>query len=187
MFYQRGYFFGNDAEEFVALGGFEIDDRAQVNFATTGMGIVHTVQAMLFQNHVEVADEIGQVVYIHTRVFNHGHGFFIAGQVAQQTKTGFAQGPYFFAIIAIQHGEMIAQSGGPHVRFHGGKNGSNVFAVVAQYFYHQNGAGVALYKKAVFALLNIILGAFKYVVVNQFAGAGLVFQRNQVGPQAFIN
>ena len=49
-----------------------------------------------------------------------------------------------------------------------------------------DGAGIALHKKAVLALLDVILGAFEDKMVDQFTGTWTVFQCNEIGVQRFI-
>ena len=77
---------------------------------------------------------------------------------------------------------MITQSCCPHICFYLAGNFYDLFPVCPCKFNHKNGAGITLYKKPVFALLNIIFGAFQYIMIDQFTGAGFILQCNQVCP-----
>src|SRR4030095_9320005 len=54
-------------------------------------------------------------------------------------------------------------------------------------FNYENGTRIALDKKPVFSLFNIVLCAFQYIMVDQFTGAGFIFQDNNICPQRLID
>ena len=63
----------------MAFFGFQIYNRAQVNFARTRMGIMHSGHAVFVQNLVKITNVSGLVIDIYGRIFDDRHGFFIAG------------------------------------------------------------------------------------------------------------
>ncbi len=64
---------------------------------------------------------------------------------------------------------MVAEACCTHISFNLCGYGCYILAVSACKFNNQYSAGVALYKKAVLSLFNIVFGAFKDIMINQFA------------------
>ncbi len=183
FFYQRGHFFCNSPEQLVAFCCFQVNNRPEMNFTRAGMCIMHRIQTVLFQYLIEIADISRQVIHINSRVFNNGNGFIIAGQITQKAQPCFPECPYFLCVLSKQYREMIAQSCCPHFCFYSFCYFQYFFARRPCKFNNEDSAGVALYKKTVFALFNIVLGTFKYIMIDQFTGAWPVFESNEVGMQ----
>ena len=47
------------------------------------MRIVHRVQAMLFENLIEIPDIVGEIIYIYCGILNNRNCFLITGKVGQ--------------------------------------------------------------------------------------------------------
>src|SRR5580704_5336521 len=97
------------------LPSFVFEDGPKVDLTAAGMSVVHGMKAMLFQNGVGFADIGGEILNIHCGVFDHRHGLFIAGDVAEQAEASLAEGPDLFCVVAEEQGKMIAQAGRPQV------------------------------------------------------------------------
>ena len=69
---------------------------------------------------------------------------------------------------------MISETCSPQVGFQSFYDFSNFFSVTSCKFNDKNSSGITLDKKAIFALLNIIFGTLKNIMIDQFAGTWLM-------------
>ncbi len=112
FFYEQGSLFGHLAEEAMPFGSFEVDDRAQMQLAASGMSVVYGVKAVFVQHFIEFGNIGRQLLYIHGCIFYHTYRFGIAGDIGQQPQAGIAQRPHFGNVLALEDRIMMPQAFG---------------------------------------------------------------------------
>ena len=187
FFNEGGDLFCDHAEQSLPFFSFQVDDRPQVQFSRAGMRVMHRIQSMFLQDHIEFPDVGRKIFYIHCCIFNYRNGFFITGKITKQAQSGFAERPDFFSVVSEQQGKMIAQSGCPHISLYLLANSYYLFPGFFAELYHQNSPRISLNEEAVFSLFAIVFGAFEHVVIDQLAGAGMVFQGDEIRMERFIH
>ena len=136
FFDQRGNFFGNHSVLPVTRFGFEVNNWPEVQLTRPCVGVVDRVHVVLSQYLVELPDVVGQVMHVDGGVLDYGNRFGIAGQVPQQTESGFAERPDFFGVVAEKQWVVVAQSGLAQFGFHPGGNLLHLGAGIAREIDH---------------------------------------------------
>ena len=90
-------------------------------------------------------------------------------------------------ILAKKQREVIPEACGAHLGFDKRSDASDFLPRILFEFHDQDRTRIAFDEKSIFALFGVILGAFQYVMVDQFTGSGVVAQCDQIRPQRFIN
>lgn len=188
FFDEDGDRFGDFAELFDSLGGFEIDDGAEVDFSGAGVGVVDAfeIEAVL-ELAVEFGDVFGEVGDVDGGVLDDGGGFGVAGHVGHEAEAGFAEVPDPIGVGAEEDRVGVAESGGPHFGFEARGDGEDFFLRVAADFGDEDGSGFALEEEAVGGVLEAALGAVENVVVDQFDGEGIVLDCDLGGAEGLVD
>jgi len=154
-----------------------------MDLAAAGVGVMHGMQAIFFQDVVEVTDIGRQVLYIDCGVFDDGYGLLIAGQVAEESESGLAEVPDLFGVFAEQQREVVTQAGGAHIRLHFSCQFADLFPALFFELDDKDRSRVTLYEESVFSLFYIVLRALEDIVIDEFAGRRPIRQGQQVSPQ----
>jgi hypothetical protein len=141
---------------------------------------MHGIKVVFFQDYVELPDIRRQILNVYRGVFNNRYCFFVSGKVAQQPQTGFAQCPDLFCILPKQQWKVISQICGTHGSLGLCGNSGYFFLCIGRKFDYQDRTRVTLYKEPVFPLFNIVFGAFKYKMIDQFTGSRPELQCNEI-------
>ncbi len=117
---------------------------------------------------------------MHGGVFHQRDRFAVAGNIGQQAQSGFAQRPHFVDVRAGHQWKMIPQAGLSHLFFDLIPQVGNLLGRCTCKFNNQNGARIALDKEPIFSLGDVLFGALHDHPVDQFHGAGLKGQGDQI-------
>ena len=180
---------GRDVAEHFAPGfGLEVEKRARVQLARSGVGVIDAVDAVFVaQDGVELAYVVRQVAHVHGRVLDDFARLGVAGHVAHEPLTGAAQLPDLRAFLAAQHGGRVAVACGLPAGLQRGHGFLKRGLAVAPQLHDEDRPRVADDERAVALLREVRLGAVEDVPVNELAGRGRMFNRNQVSAQGFVH
>ncbi len=186
FFDEGGDVLGDFAEEFGAFGRFEIDYGAEVDFARAGVGVVDALELVaFFEELVEAGYVFGEVLYIDGGVFDDGDWFGVAGDVGEETESGFAEIPDAVGVGAGYDWKVGPIVGGLEGVGYGLGFGFGGFCCVGPDFDDEECLWIALEEKAVFLLCLVSLGASENEVVHEFNAVGVVLDGDEISLEGF--
>ena len=188
FFHQQGDVGSDFAKHLEAFGSLEVEERASVQLAGSGMCVIDAVDAVFgAQQFIEFGDIVRQVAHIDRRVLDHLAWLCVTDDIAHQALAGSAQLPNLVSIGTPKHRSRVAHRGILPIIGESVDRGLRFFARVAADFNNEDRSRFADDEVAVALLCDIRLGAFENVVVDQFASAGVVGQREKVGVERFVD
>ena len=126
-FYNLRNIFCDSAKGLHALLGLQIDNRSQMQLASPGMPVVHTLGVVFrFQQRADFRNKLGQHFQPYCCVFNQSHRLGIPHDIGNHAQAGLSQTPDFLDVIAKQKRHVISEACGLQFRLNLACDGLNL-------------------------------------------------------------
>ena len=151
------------------------------------MPVMHRGKPVTAKDLIELPHVGRHVLRIDRRILNHGYRLGVSGNVCQAAPTRLCADSKSDSVRAPNNRKVVAEAGSSQFALQAGGDSRDVLARFGSQLDGENGAWVSLHEKAVLALLEIGLRAFKDIVVHQLASARCVAQRHQIRAEGFVD